>query len=42
VTFKGVGISIDQKLTNAVGLFARYGTQDLDDGCWITGARASV
>ena len=28
---KGVGISVDQKLTNAVGLFARYGTQDLDD-----------
>lgn len=28
---KGVGLSIDQKLTNAVGLFARYGTQDLDD-----------
>jgi hypothetical protein len=28
---QGVGISIDQKLSNAVGLFARYGTQDLDD-----------
>ena len=28
---KGIGISVDQKLTNAVGLFARYGTQDLDD-----------
>ena len=28
---KGVGISVDQKLTNAVGLFARYGTQDLDE-----------
>jgi hypothetical protein len=27
----GLGFSIDQKLTNAVGLFARYGTQDLDD-----------
>jgi len=30
-TRKGVGISFDQKLSNAVGLFARYGTQDLDD-----------
>jgi hypothetical protein len=30
-TQKGAGISFDQKLTNAVGLFARYGTtQDLD------------
>lgn len=28
---KGVGISVDQKLTNAVGLFGRYGTQDLDE-----------
>ena len=28
---RGVGISIDQKLSNAVGLFARYGTQDLED-----------
>lgn len=28
---RGVGISIDQKLTNAVGLFARYGTQDLEE-----------
>ena len=28
---RGVGISIDQKLTNSVGLFARYGTQDLED-----------
>ncbi len=30
-TRKAVGLSVDQKLTNAVGLFARYGTQDLDD-----------
>jgi hypothetical protein len=30
-TRKGVGFSIDQKLTSAVGLFGRYGTQDLDD-----------
>jgi hypothetical protein len=30
-TRTGVGFSVDQKLTNAVGLFARYGTQDLDD-----------
>jgi hypothetical protein len=30
-TRKGVGISVDQKLTNAIGLFGRYGTQDLDD-----------
>ena len=28
---QGVGLSIDQKLSNAVGLFARYGTQDLED-----------
>jgi hypothetical protein len=28
---KGFGISVDQKLTNAIGLFGRYGTQDLDD-----------
>jgi hypothetical protein len=28
---KGVGISFDQKLTNAVGLFARYGTQQAED-----------
>lgn len=38
---KGVGLSIDQKLTNAVGLFARYGTQDLDndgrDHYWSAG-----
>ena len=31
-TRTGVGFSFDQKLTNAVGLFARYGTQDLDGG----------
>ena len=30
-TRKGVGFSVDQKLSNTVGLFARYGTQDLDD-----------
>ena len=29
---KGVGVSFDQKLTAAVGLFARYGTQDVDAG----------
>jgi hypothetical protein len=38
---KGTGISIDQKLTNAVGVFARYGTQDLEldgrDHYWSTG-----
>lgn len=28
---RGLGISIDQKLSNAVGVFARYGTQDLED-----------
>ena len=28
---RAVGISFDQKLTNSVGLFARYGTQDLED-----------
>ena len=27
---KGVGLSFDQKLTDAIGLFARYGTQELD------------
>jgi hypothetical protein len=27
---KGVGISFDQKLTNVVGLFARYGTQETE------------
>ena len=27
---KGVGLSVDQKLTNVVGLFARYGTQESD------------
>jgi hypothetical protein len=31
-TRTGVGFSFDQKLTNTVGLFARYGTQDLDGG----------
>jgi hypothetical protein len=31
VTPKGVGISIDQKLTNAVGLFGRYGTQGFEE-----------
>ena len=40
-TLTGVGISFDQKLTNAVGLFARYGSQDLDvdgrDHYWSTG-----
>jgi hypothetical protein len=30
-TRKGVGFSIDQKLTSAVGLFGRYGTRDLED-----------
>lgn len=30
-TRTGVGFSVDQKLTNAVGLFGRYGTQDLDN-----------
>ena len=38
---KGTGLSIDQKLTNAVGVFARYGTQDLEgdgrDHFWSTG-----
>ena len=38
---KGVGISFDQKLTNAVGLFARYGTQDTEadgrDHHWSAG-----
>ena len=29
---KGVGLSFDQKLTATVGLFARYGTQELDLG----------
>lgn len=29
---KGVGISLDQKLTSVVGLFGRYGTQELDFG----------
>jgi hypothetical protein len=38
---KGTGISVDQKLTNGVGLFARYGTQDLEldgrDHYWSAG-----
>lgn len=38
---KGVGISVDQKLTNAVGAFARYGTKDLEangrDHYWSAG-----
>ena len=29
---KGVGVSLDQKLTNSVGLFGRYGTADVADG----------
>lgn len=29
---KGVGLSVDQKLNAAVGLFGRYGTQDVDGG----------
>ena len=29
---KGAGVSFDQKLTAAVGLFARYGTQEVDLG----------
>lgn len=29
---KGVGISLDQKLTAVVGLFGRFGTQELDFG----------
>jgi high affinity Mn2+ porin len=29
---KGVGISLDQKLTPAVGVFGRYGTQEVEDG----------
>jgi hypothetical protein len=38
---QGVGVSVDQKLTNAVGLFARYGTKDLEfdgrDHYWSAG-----
>ena len=30
-TRKGIGISVDQKFSNAFGVFARYGTQDLED-----------
>ena len=29
---KGVGVSLDQKLTNMVGLFGRYGTAEVDFG----------
>src|SRR5688572_4225507 len=29
---KGAGLSFDQKLTAAFGLFARYGTQEVDEG----------
>lgn len=29
---KGVGLSLDQKLTASVGLFGRYGTQEVDSG----------
>jgi high affinity Mn2+ porin len=29
---KGVGISLDQKLTSVVGLFGRYGTSELESG----------
>jgi hypothetical protein len=29
---KGVGLSLDQKLTNVVGLFGRYGTAEVDFG----------
>jgi hypothetical protein len=29
---KGFGVSLDQKLTNVVGLFGRYGTQEVDGG----------
>jgi hypothetical protein len=29
---KGVGVSLDQKLTSSVGLFGRYGTQEVDLG----------
>ena len=38
---KGFGFSLDQKLTNAVGVFGRYGTQDLEtdarDHYWSVG-----
>jgi carboxypeptidase family protein/carbohydrate-selective porin (OprB family) len=27
---KGVGLSLDQKLTNSIGLFGRYGTQEIE------------
>lgn len=40
-TLTAVGLSFDQKLTNAVGLFARYGSQDLGgnarDHYWSAG-----
>lgn len=40
-TLTGVGVSFDQKLTNSVGLFARYGSQDLEidgrDHYWSAG-----
>jgi Carboxypeptidase regulatory-like domain len=29
---KGAGVSLDQRLTNVVGLFGRYGTQEADGG----------
>jgi hypothetical protein len=29
---KGAGVSLDQKLTNSVGLFGRYGTAEVDGG----------
>ena len=35
-TLTAVGLSLDQKLTNAFGLFARYGSQDLNlDGSFV-------
>lgn len=40
-TRTGVGLSIDQKLTSAIGLFARYGTKDMEndgrDHYWSAG-----
>jgi len=40
-TLTAAGLSFDQKLTNAVGLFARYGSQDLElegrDHYWSAG-----
>jgi hypothetical protein len=32
ITRKGAGISLDQKVTPAVSVFARYGTQEVDEG----------